>query len=161
MPRLTVIGIGSDFADDRVGWNVVEALSASREIAAYGNDVLVKTCLSPAGELLSLLANTEVAILVDSVSFSGAPGTVYRLDGVGSPMTAPNFISSHGMDLPILLALAAALEQSPREMILYGIEAGPCFVADSKMGQSVLHAVKWVTEDIKRDISNYCESENR
>ena len=161
MPRLTVIGIGSDSADDRAGWNVVEALVASGEIAAYGKSILVTACGSPTGELLSLLANTDIAILVDAVRFSGAPGTVYRLDGVGSSTASPSFISSHGVDLPTMLALAATLKQSPRVVILYGIEAGPDFVADSRMGQCVFHAVERVTEDIKRDMANFCTPEYR
>ena len=156
MLRLTVIGIGSAFADDRAGWSVVESLAASGEIADYGERILVTACGSPASELLGLLANTDVAILVDAVRFSGAPGTVYRLAGAYFPITATKFISSHGVDLPTLLALTATLEHSPRMMIIYGIEAGAGFATNSTMCQSVCRAVERVAEEIKRDIANHC-----
>lgn len=156
MPRLTVIGIGSSFADDQAGWRVVETLSASRQIAAYGERILVTVCRAPAGELLRLLADTDIAIVVDAVRFCGAPGTVYRLGSVHSPLPATKFLSSHGVDLRTMLALADTLEHSPRVMIIYGIEAGPNSAADSTMCQSVCRAVAGVAEEIKRDITNYC-----
>jgi hydrogenase maturation protease len=156
MARLTVIGIGSPFADDRAGWNVVETLITSRQIAAYGERVAATVCRSPATELLGLLANTDIAIVVDAMRFCGAPGTVYRLEGMHIPLLTTKALSSHGMDLRSILALADTLAYSPRSTIIYGIETGPNIEAASRMCQSVRRSVAHVVEDIKRDIENFC-----
>ena len=155
MPRLTVIGIGSPFADDRAGWSVVETLAASKQVAAYAEHVVVTVCRSPVSELLNLLMNTDIAIIVDAVRYCGAPGTMYRLIGVHSPLPATKFLSSHGIDLRTMYALAGTLGHVPRIMIFYGIEAGPDSGPDLAMCQSVGRAVVRVAEDIGRDVANY------
>ena len=156
MPRLTVIGIGSAFADDRAGWSVVDSLTASGEIAGYAERILVTVCGSPAGELLGLLADTEIAIIVDAVRFSGASGTVYRLESIHSPLAAAKPLSSHGFKLGDLLALAETLEHCPRVIIIYGVESGPENETDTTMCEDVRRAVMRVAEEIKRDIADLC-----
>ena len=159
MPRLTVIAVGSSFADDRVGWDVAEILLTSSQVAAYGERVVVTVCRSPASELLGLLANTDIAILVDAVRFCGAPGTVYRLMDVRCPLWATRFLSSHGVDLQTMFALADTLEYSPEVMIIYGIESRSDLEAGSTICPSICRSVVRVAEDIKRDIANYCGAE--
>lgn len=156
MPRLTVIGIGSPFADDSAGWRVVEALTSSRPAAAYGEAVVITACAAPAAELLHLLLQTDIAIIVDALRYRGAPGTVYRISDERFPFPATKTLSSHGFDLPALLALAGALGQGPRITILYGIEAGPDRGAAMAICQSVRNATARVADDIRRDIANYC-----
>ena len=156
MPRLTVIGIGSPFADDNAGWCVVETLIASRSAAAYDGHVVITACASPASELLGLLMQTDIAIVVDALCYSGAPGTIYRMSDIILPFSATKFLSSHGLDLQTMQELAGTLGQSPRIMILYGIEAGPDNGTASSMCQSVRDATAWVADDIRRDIVNYC-----
>lgn len=155
LPRLTVIGIGSPFADDRAGWSVVETLIASKQVAAYGEHVVVTICRSPASELLNLLMNTDIAIIVDAVRYCGASGTMYRLSGEHSPLPEMKFLSSHGIDLKTLCALAGALGHSPGMLIFYGIEAGPKSEPGLVMCQSVHRAVVRVTEEVRRDVVNY------
>jgi len=155
MPHLTVIGIGSPFGDDRVGWWVAESLAESTRVAAYGERVLVTACRSPAGELLDLLSSADVAIVVDAVRGEGAPGTVYRIEGGRLPPMVTRLLSSHGVHLQTLFELADTLGHSPRAMIMYGIEAGSAAV-DAAMEQSVRRAAELVVEHIKRDMAYLC-----
>ena len=155
MPHLTVIGIGSPFGDDQAGWLVAESLAESARVAAYGKHVLVTACRTPSSELLDLLSNTDVAIVVDAVLGSGAPGTVYRIAGNYIPPFVTGILSSHGIGLQTMLELANTLERSPRVMIVNGIEAGST-VADSVMSQGVHRAVARVAEEIKRDMAHNC-----
>ena len=155
MPQLTIIGIGSPFADDMAGWCVADALSSSRQIASYHGRVAVAICRSPGSELLGLLADTDIAIVVDAVCYGGAPGTVYRLSSLQSSSSVTEFLSSHGLDLQTLFTLADTLEISPKMMVIYGIEAGPDN-RNTKLSQGVQRAVVRVTDDIKRDIEHYC-----
>lgn len=156
MPQLTIIGIGSSFADDMAGWSVVDALSSTGKIASYGGRVAVAICRSPASELLSLLVDTDIAIVVDAVCYNGAPGTVYRLSGLHSPSSVTEFLSSHGLDLQTLLTLAHTLGSSPKLLVIYGIEGGPGNGKNTKLSQNVQRAVVRVADDIKRDIEHYC-----
>jgi hydrogenase maturation protease len=155
MPRLTIIGIGSPFADDRAGWSVVEKLVASKQVVAHGAHVVVTVCRSPVSELLSLLTNTDIAIIVDAVRYCGAPGTIYRLTDIDSPLPATKVLSSHGIDLRTLYALAETLGHSPGVMVFYGIEAGPDNESGLVMCQCVGRAVVRVAADIRRDVENY------
>ena len=159
MPRLTIIGIGSPFADDRAGWNVVENLLASKQVAAYGEHVVVTICRSPVSELLSLLMNADIAIVVDAVRYCGSPGTIYRLTDIDSPLPATKVLSSHGIDLSTMCTLAETLGHSPEMIIFYGIEAGPDNAPGLAMCQSVGRAVDRVAEDIRRDVANHFQYE--
>jgi hydrogenase maturation protease len=155
MPRLTVIGIGSPFADDQAGWRVIQSLSASRQIKACGERIRLVSCRSPASELLDLLTNTDAAIVVDAVRYCGAPGTLYRLRDVQSPLSATKLLSSHGVDMGTVFALASTLECSPRRLIIYGIEAGSDMTGTT-LCQSVWRTAERVVQEIKRDIEDYC-----
>jgi hydrogenase maturation protease len=159
MPRLTVIGIGSPFADDQAGWRVVQSLAASSRIAAYGERVTVASCRSPGGELLNLLANTDTAIVVDAVRYCGAPGTLYRLWDVHSSLLSTKLLSSHGLDMGSLFGLAAALECRPKQIIVYGIESGPDN-GGVTMCQSVRRTVDRVIDEIKREIDELLRIKN-
>jgi len=137
----------------------VETLVASKQVAAYGEHVVVTVCHSPVSELLDLLMNTDIAIVVDAVRNCGAPGTIYRLTDIDSPLPATKVLSSHGIDLSTMRTLAETLGHSPGMMIFYGIEAGPDSAPGLAMCQSVGRAVVQVAEDIRRDVENYLSYE--
>jgi hydrogenase maturation protease len=113
-----VVGIGSAWGADRVGWDVAERLAA-----ALPPDLEVARCDSPAA-LLGLLEGAQRAVLVDAVVTGAAPGTVGRWAGreVLEPRAA---WSSHGLDVAGMLALGEALGALPAELVLYGIEVDP------------------------------------
>lgn len=156
MSRLTVIGIGSPFADDRVGWSIVELLRASGQADAWGVHVVMTVCRSPGSELLSLLMNTDIAIIVDAVRCYGAPGTIYRMSEMESPLAKIRTLSSHGLDLHTMRVLAGTLGHDPETMILYGIEAGHENGESMEMCQSVQRAADRVVEYIRRDVTALC-----
>ena len=155
MTRLTVIGIGSPFGDDRAGWHVANALAESKYVAAYGELIVVTACRSPAGELPGLFANTEIAVVVDAVLDGGAPGTVYRMEGRHFPAFAGRSFSSHGIALQTILEVSDVLKIGPNATIVYGIEAEFIGTA-SVMSESARRAAAWVVDNIKRDMAHYC-----
>jgi len=153
--RLTVIGIGSPFGDDQAGWRVAEALAESTCVTAYDERLVVTACRSPAGELPELLANTDIAIVVDAVRDSGAPGTVYRIEGHDLPVFVAGSLSSHGIALRTMLELSDVLQNSPKAMIVYGIEV-QFSGTDSVISEGTRRAADWVVEQIIRDVAHYC-----
>lgn len=154
MPRISVIGIGSAFGDDRAGWRVAELLAGSSQPFGNSEGVTISTCHSPGSELPGLLMAADIAIVVDAVVSGGAPGTVHRLSGRCLPSFLRAGLSSHGMSLQSLLELVKTLGNGPSDLVIYGIESEAVDV-DAEMSQDVLRAVSFVVDKIKQDIVHY------
>jgi hydrogenase maturation protease len=119
-----VVGVGSPFGDDRVGWEVVEALEAGAwwpELAAHR--VSAHLCDRPGAALVGLLQVVGRAIIVDAAHTPGIPpGTLRWLQADQlSLLRAP---SSHGFGVAEALALASALGQLPPRVDVLTIAAG-------------------------------------
>lgn len=128
-----VIGLGSPFGDDRIGWQVVDRLAESGLPAG----VEAVRCGVPGRDLLPLLGGLARAILVDAVRGEGRPGDIVRcsradLAGV------PDRGSTHGFGVAATLDLAAAMGCLPPQLEIIGIEAGE---AEAAPGQEIDAAV--------------------
>ena len=122
--RVRVIGIGSPFGDDRLGWEVVEALECSSALAAAaGGDLSFVVLDRPGALLLAHWHDADYVIVVDAVRSGASPGTCHRL-GSGEWMTQES-VSSHGFGLASALELARALDDLPPHLVLYGMEIDP------------------------------------
>lgn len=115
-----VIGVGSPFGDDAVGWAVLEALEALPLPAG----VELLRCGPPAAVLLSLLRDAQEVVLVDAVDTGEPPGTLRFWDGA-EVLEARAALSSHGLDLAAVLALGQALGELPPRLRLCGVAIAP------------------------------------
>jgi hydrogenase maturation protease len=123
MSRVAVLGLGSPFGDDRVGWEVAQGLGRI-PWAEHGPDSVVTVdCLDrPGAGLLERFRDADCVILIDAMR-SGAPaGTLRRMhpDEILADADSP---SSHGFGLAQTLALGRALGELPSNLVLFGIEA--------------------------------------
>lgn len=134
MSRVRVIGVGTPFGDDRAG------LEIARQVrAAPPPDCEVVTTDRPGVDLLELLAG-EAVILLDAVRSGALPGTIHDLAIDGLPC-ARGAVSSHGIGIADVLALAAALGRRPRGRFI-GIEADPgCRQMDAALSAAVMIAL--------------------
>lgn len=117
---LRVIGLGSPFGDDAVGWWVIDQLRAR---LPSGGGVEFLALDRPGVGLLNFLQGVEAVILIDAVCGGQPPGTLYRL----TPEEAerlPAGLSSHGFGLAEALRLARALRARPARLEIHGIELG-------------------------------------
>ncbi|MCU0937100.1 MAG: hydrogenase maturation protease [Gammaproteobacteria bacterium] len=114
-----VIGVGSPFGDDAVGWAVLDALAAMP--MPQGVDLV--RCGPPAAGLLGLLRGAEEAVLVDAVDTGDPAGTLCAWEGE-EVLAARPALSSHGLDLAAVLALGEALGELPPRLRLYGVAIG-------------------------------------
>jgi hydrogenase maturation protease len=114
-----VIGLGSPFGDDRIGWQVVEQLVA--DALPAGADAV--SCENPGRDLLPLLDGVPHVILVDALRGAGQPGEIVRCtqDDLAK---APSRWSSHGLGVADMLDLAASLGCLPARLEIIGIEVG-------------------------------------
>lgn len=119
---IRIIGIGSPFGDDQLGWHVADALKHS----CYPDHLAPQqlTCIKtdrPGAGLVELMKGADLVILIDAMESGVSPGTVRRFEGREiEDVTAP--LSSHGFGVASALALAQVLDDIPARVILYGIE---------------------------------------
>ena len=119
-----IIGIGSPFGDDRMGWHIVEALERDAYLSRFPRQHLsfIKADRPGAG-LLDLMRGASLVILVDAMKSGAAPGSVKRLEAPElENISAP--LSSHGFGVASALSLARVLDDMPARLVVYGIEAG-------------------------------------
>ena len=120
---IRIIGIGSPFGDDQLGWYVADALKHSCYLDHLSQQQLsyIKTDRPGAG-LVELLRGADLVILIDAMESGEPPGTVRRFED-NEIENAANPLSSHGFGVASALALAQALNDITARIILYGIEA--------------------------------------
>ena len=147
-PRAKLIAVGNPFwRDDAAGLAVARRVRAAApagvEVVELGGD--------PAG-LLEALQGTDLVIILDAIR-SGAPaGSIQRIEvGTGDELAdrRPR-VSSHGLALGDLLALARSLDRFPTRLVLIGIEAaelGP----GTGLSPQVAAAIETVAEKVLRE----------
>ncbi len=117
-----IIGVGSPFGADRLGWEVAEQLRSGR-LLAMAPPPEILCCDRPGPRLLELLAGVDFAIILDAMSAGLAPGAVRCLEARALEREEAQF-SSHGLGLATTLALGQALGQLPPRLYVLGIEGG-------------------------------------
>ena len=129
MTAIRIIGIGSPFGDDQIGWEAVEAIRASGLLGRFPQGLVsVQTCDRPASGLLMLMEGAAHVILIDAMRSGAVPGTIRRLQDEEIEMEA-GLLSSHGFGVAESLALGRTLGMLPARLVLYGVEMGdfdPC-----------------------------------
>lgn len=115
--RTLIAGIGSDFGDDRLGFDVVEHLAGSLP------NCVLKAFRSPL-DLLDNLSDFEVLHLVDACRGFDLPGTVLRFDWPSPTLKSVRFGGTHDFDLVSTLRLAESLGLLPRTVKIWSIAAG-------------------------------------
>ena len=124
---IRVVGIGSPFGDDQVGWLVIEQLHGRR----LSPGVALSALDRPGSALIQSLQDVDWLILIDALSCRGKTGQIIRIDPEQAEAGSSK-LSSHGLDLAQTLNLAAALGCRPRHIDIYGIiieqiaSTGPC-----------------------------------
>lgn len=112
--RTLIAGIGSDFGDDRLGFDVVERLADSLPRCA------VKAFRSPL-DLLDHLSDFEVLHLVDACRGADSSGTVLRFEWPSAMLKSVRFGGTHDFDLISTLRLAESLRLLPRTVTIWSI----------------------------------------
>jgi len=115
---IRIVGLGSPFGDDRVGWRVIELLQEKLP----GNIDLVALD-RPGAALINWMQGVSWLILVDALSSGASPGSVVRLDP-GDLDAEPGRLSSHDLALHDTFRLANSLGCLPARIDIYGIELG-------------------------------------
>lgn len=112
-----VIGIGSSFGADRLGWEVVQQLEQDPKLREFIPGILTFHKLDrPGTALLELFKNSERVILIDAMSASNkaSPGRGQLIELTAGNLAESDIkISSHAIGIREALALHQAIENVP------------------------------------------------
>ena len=114
--RQAVIGVGSPWGVDTAAWQVVDQLlkNPQPEITYVKAD-------RPGVALLDQMAAFDQVVLVDAVLSEAAPGSVLCLSQSDLVNCATGGLSSHGVGVADTVALGAALDRLPAELLCIGV----------------------------------------
>jgi len=149
MQPLRIIGIGSAYGDDQLGWRIVEKLHDE-----FPADIPIDLlqCASPASELLGLLNPVQTIILVDAVHSGTMPiGYLHCWQELAE--LPEQGLSSHGVNLATILQLAEILGQL-NHWKLYGVEIGieQLNQMEIPFSDPVAATIPQLIEKIKQDV---------
>lgn len=151
MTRVRVIGIGSPFGDDRIGWAAIEALEASGILKRFPPGLVDACCCDrPGGGLLTLFEDVGAAVVIDAMVSDSPLGTVRRI-AVNEAEPGQAFVSSHGIGIAETLALGKVLNLLPTTLLLYGIEARYA-AAETALAPQVRDAIPELLQAIEMDL---------
>jgi len=120
-PALRIIGVGSPFGEDTLGFQAIELLR--RETGLFPPDTELLALDRPGSTLIPLLENAHTVVIIDAMQSGQPAGTVQRLE-LADLIREKNMPSSHNLGVAETLALAKVLSVMPEKLLVYGVEAG-------------------------------------
>ena len=149
--RTWIVGIGSDFGDDRLGPAVIDRL-----VVRLPN-VVVRRVRSPL-DLLDHLEEIERLHLVDACRGGGAhAGTIRRIDWPAPELANVRFSGTHDVGLVAALQLAERMQTLPRRVTIWSVEAadvaGPQNLL-APLSQPVAAAAETLADLIAAEVTN-------
>ena len=123
MSAIKVIGIGSPFGSDQVGWLVVESLEKEYSLQTLTADsVQFLNCDRPGVSLLHYFEGADYVILIDAID-GGRKGSFVKLNKA-QLLNNSTFISSHNLGVAETLTLGSHMGSLPKKLDLFGMHIG-------------------------------------
>lgn len=151
MNLIKVLGIGSPFGDDQVGWNVAEALKAYFLTYAH---VIIESHDRPGVRLIELMSEASTVFIIDAVKSNSEVGTIHQLKN-NEIFESEHRFSTHDIGVSQALQLGRALNVLPDNVILYGIEIDT-IEFESNRSPRVACAIDQVVIQLKNEIGGIC-----
>lgn len=148
-----IIGVGSPYGEDWLGWELAERLRDSPALAAWSDRVRVSLHDRPGAALVQAWAGAGLVVVLDAVRSGAAPGTVHRFDAAALG-AAPRALSTHGFGVADAVRLAAALDALPGQWRFYGIEADTASTG-AGLSEAVHAAIPALVSEIEAAVAAY------
>ena len=151
MSTLRVLGIGSPFGDDQLGWMVIQLLQKRPALAGFLPDQLqLIGCDRPGMHLIELMRHAQTVFLIDAVKTGSPTGTLHRFQNEEMEAIG-NALSTHAFSIAEAMKIGAILKALPPTVILYGIEIGDVQL-EFTLSETIMQAIHTLSVDIERDI---------
>lgn len=151
MKSIKVLGIGSPFGDDQLGWEAIDLLLADKKIQSYSKHHLhLEKYDRPGLNLLVEMQDAEFIFLIDAVKSNNPIGKIYRWQNMEIEQLE-HFISSHQIGIGETLRLGRILNQLPECIVFYGVEMGnniSAFDVSMVVKKSLSTLIKMMGEEI-------------
>lgn len=136
-----VIGIGSPFGADQLGWRAIDLLKDED----LSDCELIKLD-RPGSDLIRYFEGADELVLIDAVQAGQAPGSLMKLER--SELSSVDCqTSSHGFGVAEALLIAEQLELLHDKLILIGIETGQDLTQIAEISvQRLISLLQWHTE---------------
>jgi hydrogenase maturation protease len=156
MTPIRILGVGSPFGHDRVGWDAIDTIDSSGLLTQYPKgEVGTEKCDRPGSLLLCLMQGARAVIIIDAMQSSSEPGTLHRLK-LQDLDNASSVLSSHGFGVVSALSLGSALGDLPGQVIIYGIEI-ECFTNTREQSEiNIPQLQAALVSALKKDLDNWC-----
>ena len=156
MKKTLVLGLGNPIlSDDGVGLQVTSQLKSAVDLP----DVSISDTELGGINLLELLIGYERAIIVDAIKTpEGEPGQIYQLSSESLHATR-HTDSTHGISFASLIELGRKLHLAlPRDIILFGIEAGDVSTFGEDCSPAVKRAIPVCVEKVRQKLNEVITS---
>lgn len=118
--NVLVLGIGNVLlTDESIGVRAVDEL---RRRYRFPEGVELLDGGTAGIELLRYISNRDYLIIIDAIKSGHPPGTVVRVEGADIPALFRIRITPHQLGLSDLLAAAQLTGETPKNLVLFGIE---------------------------------------
>ncbi len=146
-----VLGIGSPFGDDKLGWEVIKRLQLKTSLYLYIPHYLQLTCCDrPGMHLLELMRGAERVFIIDAVKTGADKGTLHRFANE-EIKSVSHALSTHGLGVAEAMTMGSILNELPEQVILYGIEIGDV-VGEFSLSEPIMRAVETLSKRIEKDV---------
>ncbi|KTD14105.1 hydrogenase maturation protease [Legionella israelensis] len=148
MNDIRVLGIGSPFGDDQVGWHVVNLLK--QQIGPDSGQLLITACDRPGTRILELMRSADKVFLIDAVMTGAPAGTLHYLKNE-EIISFTNGLSTHGIGIIDAIEIGKALNELPKQIILYGIEIENVS-KDFKLSKTLRRSIEETVDGLVKEI---------
>lgn len=158
---IKVLGIGSPFGDDAVGFEIVKILKQQKNLQKLAPERLsIDYYDRPGVRLIELIANAKTVILIDAVVTGNSIGSFFRLQNYEIE-EAKYLLSTHEVGVGEALKLAKVLDELPEDVVFYGIEINPLNKKIATFSAKLKITAKKVAKCIDREITRFYYSSSR
>jgi len=152
--KIAVIGIGQSLrGDDAAGLAAVRMWREKFPETASRPEVRVEASELPGLALIDLIADADIAILVDAVQSNAAPGTIHHIGEKDLSAFTPDSKSAHGWGVAETLTLSRQLNQKLPAIRIIGIEVSQ-MVMGAGMSEAIKEAIPLACEAIEQEIKS-------
>jgi hydrogenase maturation protease len=148
--RVLIIGVGNQYrSDDAAGLVAAEMLNAKEHV---GVEVIKQS--GEGASLIECWKNADSVVLIDAVHSGAEPGTIFRIDVHQQPLQREYFHhSTHSFGVAEAVELARAMNQLPKQFVIFGIE-GKNYFAGTELSWEVNQATKKIVDRVIQEIEN-------
>ncbi|WP_339730716.1 hydrogenase maturation protease [uncultured Gimesia sp.] len=145
-PETMIAGIGSPHGDDRVGWEIANAIQSRTSDRAS-----VRLVRTP-DELLDWLEGIQELVICDACQGAGEVGSVHQWEWPCADLESISWSGTHNLSLLAVLALARQLDRLPASVWIWGVEVQQV-QPDQPMSNAVMAGATSAAESICKALS--------